>query len=388
MSPVKGLLAGAVLDKFARPVSKASIQLVEVREGAPSAPLEVLADERGLFTIPGLDPSAAYQLTARVQDGERLMAGSAYARPPNGRMVIVISEDYVTPATPKPPPMPAVQVPMPGPPRTPDEKKHEKPAEERKPGPNPGATIAPPVVPKVDLPPPPPPGPAPAPALPSGGDTPSSRNPRPDLRIRVPTLSIPSGPGRESDPAPVLPPVPLAPASYTSQPLPVPSCIMLTPRQLDNFALQDVDGKPWEFRRDRKGRLVLLDFWFSACPPCRKAIEHLKELHQGYASRGLEVIGIACEQQGSPGAVLTSDEVVTRVLRIKSRQNIPYRLLLAGDQGPLRPCPVSTQLGIVAFPTLKLIDENGKIVREWVGLDDRQLYELKMEIEKRLPLMR
>ena len=36
----------------------------------------------------------------------------------------------------------------------------------------------------------------------------------------------------------------------------------------------------------------------------------------------------------------------------------------------------------------KVIDENGTVVRERVGLDDRQLYELKMEIEKRLPLMR
>src|SRR5205085_3403821 len=98
--------------------------------------------------------------------------------------------------------------------------------------------IAPPVVPKTDLPPPPPPGP---PALPSGGDTPTTRNPRPDLRIRVPALSIPPAPSREPDP-PALPPVPVAPAAYSSQPLPVPSCIMLTPRQLDNFALQGVDG--------------------------------------------------------------------------------------------------------------------------------------------------
>src|SRR5262249_37662121 len=79
---LRGLLAGQVLDKFDRKVPKASIQLIEVREGGqPAAPVELWANDQGYFTIPGLDPSAAYQLVARVKDGEHLMAGTLYARP-------------------------------------------------------------------------------------------------------------------------------------------------------------------------------------------------------------------------------------------------------------------------------------------------------------------
>src|SRR5205807_8743384 len=103
MSPVKGLLAGQVLDKFDRPVSKASIQLIEVRQGGqPAAPVEMWSDPKGYFIIPGLDPSASYQLIARVKDGEQLMAGTLYARPPDPRLVIRISEDYANPSTPAP----------------------------------------------------------------------------------------------------------------------------------------------------------------------------------------------------------------------------------------------------------------------------------------------
>jgi thiol-disulfide isomerase/thioredoxin len=157
---------------------------------------------------------------------------------------------------------------------------------------------------------------------------------------------------------------------------------MLTARQLDNFALQDLEGRAWEFRRNRKGRLVLLDFWHTTCPPCLAATRHLNELQQTYGARGLEVVGIACESDDV-------DQSVRRVMAVRGRYDIHYRILMSTGQGAgLRPCPVFTQFAIARFPTLKLIDEKGNIVWESMGLTDRQLYELKMEIEKRLPAVR
>ena len=43
-----------------------------------------------------------------------------------------------------------------------------------------------------------------------------------------------------------------------------------------------VNGRPWQLRRDRKGRLVLLDFWHTECGPCRAAIRHLNWLQRQY----------------------------------------------------------------------------------------------------------
>jgi thiol-disulfide isomerase/thioredoxin len=368
----KGLLAGQVIDKFDRRVSKASIQLVEVRDGGPAgAPLEVLTNEQGYFTIPGLDARQNYQLTARVSEGSKVvMAATVFARPPDPRLLIKISEDYVTPNTPIPPTLPSVIMPV----KPKDKEKPKDPEEKKepvKPEEKPAASLG---VPKPTKPDETMDGNRGAePAPPDAG---AARTPRPDLRIRIPpTLTIPPPPLR-TDPAGSTDSSP-----YSNQRLPVPSCIMLTAKQIDNFALEQPDGTQWEFRRNHKGRLILIDFWHTQCPPCIRAIPHLNELNQQYSARGLEVIGVACESG-------PFDQRVARVSAVRGRNDIRYRILMSGDQGPLKPCPLCTQLGIAMYPTLKLVTERGEIVWESVGLSDRQLYELKREIERRLPLTR
>src|SRR5579875_1844557 len=77
-------------------------------------------------------------------------------------------------------------------------------------------------------------------------------------------------------------------------PTPVPSCGLYGNR-LDNFALYDLDGNVWEYKRNRTGRLVLLDFWRHNCGPCLQCIPKLVELQRNFGPYGLEVIGIACE---------------------------------------------------------------------------------------------
>src|SRR5262249_5185707 len=65
-------------------------------------------------------------------------------------------------------------------------------------------------------------------------------------------------------------------------------------RTLD-FELQDLDGNPMRLSQYR-GHPVIVDFWATWCPPCRKQIPELKELYSRYhKSKGLEVIGVACD---------------------------------------------------------------------------------------------
>lgn len=367
----KGLLAGRVLDKFDRPVAKASIQVVELRGSGPAAaPFEYETDEKGNFLLRGLDADASYRLIARVKDGDHLQACTVEVRPNNPNVVICVSEDNAGPNTPPPPAVPV----FPG---------LAVPKKDERRDPRPAASLGGPMpapAPKPEPPPPPgPPGDNPSGELPPAEE---ARERRPDLRIevprRTPSLTIPPPSRTDLRPVPEVGPA----APYSAQPLPVPSCVMLTARRVDNFALQDLGGRGWEFRRDRKGRLFLLDFWHTRCPHCMPGIRHLNDLQQAYGARGLEVIGVACEQSGD------ADQRARQVSAVRSRFDVRYRILMAGDQGPLRPCPLSTQLGIAAFPTLKLIDENGNVVWESMGLSERQLYELKMEIERRLPLAR
>src|SRR5207248_10152532 len=105
---------------------KARIQVVPARQGA--APIEVWADDRGYFTIVGLERGQPYYLTARVKNGDRLLAASVQAAPNNLSLLLEVSEEKATPDT---PPVPEPRTPPgsePARPDKPEPKKDPKPA--------------------------------------------------------------------------------------------------------------------------------------------------------------------------------------------------------------------------------------------------------------------
>jgi thiol-disulfide isomerase/thioredoxin len=159
-------------------------------------------------------------------------------------------------------------------------------------------------------------------------------------------------------------------------PTPVPSCGLYGNR-LDNFALYDVNGGAWEYKRDHHGRLTLLDFWYHNCGPCLQTIHDLVELQKDFGPSGLEVIGIACET----GPV---EEQRRNARAIHERYGINYTTLLSGG-GPER-CPVMEQFQVEYFPLLVLIAEDGTI--RWrstrQGMDEREHYKLRKMISEQL----
>ena len=365
-SQTGGLLAGRVIDAFDRQAGKASIQVVAASNGrspAP-APIEIQANEQGYFFIPGLDPGQPYRLIARLKEGNKLIAaGATWARPPDPRMVIRVSEDLVSEITPA----------IPARPTYPQEKAEK---DKKKKDSTPAASIDRPVVPRQDLT--------------SGTDTPPPEPRRPphlEHVINIPPQVPPVAAQPEAPAVPRLPTTPAAPATapISRKPLEAPWCALYG-RKLEDFALFDLNGKVWEYRRDHRGKLVLLDFWHTRCPPCLRAIPHLNGLQQEYGPSGLEVIGIVCDSDPPPQRAVRARSLRWGVNGPPVRFN--YQLLLWGDRGPGKPCPVFTDFGIAAFPTVKLIDESGRIVWESQGLDGSRLNELRREIEYRLNLAR
>ena len=124
------------------------------------------------------------------------------------------------------------------------------------------------------------------------------------------------------------------------------------------------------------GRLVLLDFWGTWCPPCLAAITHLKILQDNYGPSGLEVIGIDYERSGA------YQDRARVVQGVRDRKKISYRLLLGGE---IETCPVRTQFGVDGFPTLVLLDSNNRIIWKEKGLLDQvKLHDLQILIESQL----
>ena len=58
-----------------------------------------------------------------------------------------------------------------------------------------------------------------------------------------------------------------------------------------SLTLTDTNGKRFQLS-DYKGKVVLLNFWATWCPPCRTEIPDLVKLQQQYRSRGLRIIGV------------------------------------------------------------------------------------------------
>jgi thiol-disulfide isomerase/thioredoxin len=377
---VNGLLAGQIIDGLNRKPPPTTIQVVATQDGKETggAPITVkldpvTADNQGYFTIQNLQPGRTYQLIARAEDGSRKLAGVTWATPPNPRVTIRMSEDFAGKEIPEGAPPRRNQ-------RSPQNEQRTPQPEDK--GKSPAASIERPIVPKASL------GGeggrsatsgaelgTPMPRVPShetpaGTSVPNIENITggDELTRRDPKVYIP-GPGRDgNDPSATSP-------NDCAIRATVPSC-SLSGRQLHNFALNDIDGKPWEFRKDRKGRLVLIDFWGTWCIPCQQAIPHLKDLQWRYGQWGLEVIGIAYESG-------TSAEQARNVRRVAARLQTNYRMLLG--TGRDADCPVRRQFEVRQYPSLFLLDERGTILwQSREGLGPRELQELEFEIKRRL----
>ena len=132
-----------------------------------------------------------------------------------------------------------------------------------------------------------------------------------------------------------------------------------------DFTLNDVAGARRSLS-DFRGKVVLLDFWATWCPPCRVSIPVLQEIHKEYESRGLAVVGVSVDQE------------LAAVAPFVREQGITYPVLLGGESD------VSEVYQVRGIPTVYLLDKEGRVVRHWVGFDPGYANEWRRAVEKLL----
>ena len=76
-------------------------------------------------------------------------------------------------------------------------------------------------------------------------------------------------------------------------------------RPAPDFSLSDLKGNMVRLSQER-GKVVLLNFWYSACPPCRRETPDLITLHRLYAKSGLRILGVNLDDILIPEAGHTS----------------------------------------------------------------------------------
>ena len=141
----------------------------------------------------------------------------------------------------------------------------------------------------------------------------------------------------------------------SSRTLPEPqSALVLDPDSASalapSFALPQLGGGTLRLS-DYRGRVVLLNFWATWCPPCRAEIPDLNRLQDELGPKGLEVIGVSLDEEGFDA-----------VRPFAEAYEVTYPLVV--DDGA-----VAAQYGsIQGLPTTLVIDRNRRIVRRVIGL--------------------
>jgi len=96
-------------------------------------------------------------------------------------------------------------------------------------------------------------------------------------------------------------------------------------RPAPDFTLRDVQGSDVRLSGLR-GKVVLLNFWYSSCGPCRRETPDLIQLHHLRAKQGLEILAVNLDDVLTPG----TQHVPLRAFLEEFRP--PYKVLLASNE--------------------------------------------------------
>jgi len=116
-----------------------------------------------------------------------------------------------------------------------------------------------------------------------------------------------------------------------------------------DFTLQELNGGKNVALSDMKGKVVLLEFWATWCPPCRASVPGIERLYERYKDKGVMVLAVSMDDGGW-------DTVQAFV----KENGIKYMVLKGNDD-------VAEKYQVRSIPMLVVIDKEGKIVKRYLG---------------------
>lgn len=106
-----------------------------------------------------------------------------------------------------------------------------------------------------------------------------------------------------------------------------------------------------------RGKVVLLDFWATWCPPCREEIPHFVEMQNKYGPQGFQVIGISMDDDAKP------------VREFAQQYKLNYPVAVGDDKLAER------YGGVLGLPINFIIDREGHIFAKHLGATDIAVFD-------------
>jgi thiol-disulfide isomerase/thioredoxin len=115
-----------------------------------------------------------------------------------------------------------------------------------------------------------------------------------------------------------------------------------------DFTLSDLEGKSWTLR-ELRGKVVLVNFWATWCPPCRKEMPDLDALYKKFKDQGLVILAI-------------DDEEVGKIKPYLAEHPVTYPILL--DPGR----KTNESFHVDGIPKSFVYDREGKLVAQSIDM--------------------
>jgi len=123
-----------------------------------------------------------------------------------------------------------------------------------------------------------------------------------------------------------------------------------------DFRVTEINGRAISLA-SLKGKIVIVDFWATWCPPCRLEVPIFNELKKKYQGRNLEIVAVSLDD--------SADEVRKFLRRTPLNYTVVH-----GDEA------IISQFGeIAALPTTFFLDREGNIRKKHIGFMDQTAFE-------------
>ncbi|HQH71450.1 MAG TPA: TlpA disulfide reductase family protein [bacterium] len=109
------------------------------------------------------------------------------------------------------------------------------------------------------------------------------------------------------------------------------------------FTATTLEGKKLDLQKLR-GKLVLIDFWATWCPPCRAEVPHLLEVYEKYHKKGFEIVSVSVNDKEA------------KVKEFQKTHKMNWIHIRDAES------KIAEKYGVVSIPAPFLIDPEGKLI--------------------------